>query len=156
MPRRTVEVRHQEWIAAAPDTVRAQFADLYHHIEANVHPKLKFHVLAQADGAARFTQEVRLLGLRQKDIFERTIADDGSIHDVSVHGFNKGGTLDFSFRPREREGRAGTEVDIVIRLPAPPLLGWLAPLMAKQVRREVTEAAAQDKRDIESGYPRPH
>jgi uncharacterized membrane protein len=152
MPR-TVEVKHQVWIQAPAEAVRSQFADLYHHIETNVHPKLKFEVLALEPRRARFTQEVKLLGLKQRDLFERTIDDDGSIHDVSVDGFNKGGSLDFVFTPTATEGREGTEVDITIRLPVPRLMGWLAPVLASQVRREVTAAALEDKYDLEQrGY----
>jgi len=154
MPR-SVEVRHQLWVQAPVATVQSQFADLYHHIEANVHPKLRFEVLAQEPRRARFIQEVKLLGMKQRDLFERTIADDGSIHDVSVDGPNKGGTLDFAFRPRTSDGQDGTEVDITIRLPMPPLLGWLAPLMERQVRREVTAAALEDKFDLEQRGYRP-
>ena len=36
------EVTHHEWIAAPADRVRNQFADLQHHVRANVHPKLRF------------------------------------------------------------------------------------------------------------------
>jgi len=151
MPK-TVEVRYQFWIAAPPAVVQAQFADLNHHIDANVHPNLRFEVLAQEPRRARFIQKVKLLGMWQKDLFERAIDDDGSIHDRSIDGFNKGGTLDFTFAPVEREGRAGTEVDFTIRLPTPPLLGWLAPLLHKQVLHEAMTAAEQDKRDIEGGY----
>ena len=90
MPRsRFAEVRQSMFVQAAPDTVRRQFADLDHHIEANVHPKLTFKVLSQSDAGARYTQEVRLLGLRQRDVFERTVLPGGSIHDRSVEGFNK-------------------------------------------------------------------
>jgi uncharacterized membrane protein len=155
---RTVEVKHVIWIGAPLEKVRSQFADLYHHIDANVHPKLRFEVLAQEPTRARFRQEVKLLGLRQRDLFERTIAEDGSIHDVSVDGFNKGGSLDFQFAPRQSGGKDGTEVDITIRLPLPPLMGWLAPVLAKQVKREVTQAALEDKYDLEQrGYePRLH
>lgn len=150
--RRPVEVRHQIWIAAPVKDVQSQFADVQHHIDANVHPKLKFELLAQERGHARFVQEVRLLGLRQRDLFDRRIGEDGSIHDESIDGFNKGGTLDFRFLPEARGGREGTLVDISIRLLAPPLMGWMAPLLKAQVLREVTEAAEQDKRDIEGGY----
>ena len=151
---RFVEVKHQVWIKAPPPTVRAQFADLYHHIETNVHPKLKFEVLAMEPQRACFTQEVTLLGLRQRDRFERIIDDDGSIHDQSVDGFNKGGTLDFSFTPAARQGNDGTTVDITIRLPVPRLMGWLAPVLKSQVMREVTAGALEDKYDLEQrGYP---
>ena len=150
---RFVEVAHRIWIAAPLSAVRSQFADLNHHIKTNVHPKLKFEVLEQQPGRARFTQEVKLLGLRQRDVFERTIHADGSLHDVSVEGFNKGGSLDFSFTPQAEAGRDGTVVDITIRLPLPPLMGWLAPVLRSQVRREVTAAALEDKHDLEQrGY----
>jgi hypothetical protein len=153
---RTVEVKHQMWIAASPATVKSQFADLYHHIDANVHPNLRLQVLAQEPRAARFEQKVKLLGMWQRDLFDRTIADDGSIHDESIEGFNKGGTLDTHFAPAAQDGRAGTMVDITIRIPTPPLLGWLAPVIRKQVTRELTVAILQDKNDIENVYQQRH
>ena len=36
---------------------------------------------------------------------------------------------------------SGTDVGITIRLPLPALLGWLAPVLKSQVRKEVTAAA---------------
>jgi hypothetical protein len=60
--------------------------------------------------------------------------------------------MDFGFVPASEGGRSGTRVDITIRIPTPPLLGWLAPLLKKQVLREAMAAAEQDKRDIEQGY----
>lgn len=153
---RFAEVRHAQWIAAPVETVRAQFADLDHHIRRNVHPKLRFEVLERHPHGARFVQEVRLLGIRQRDVFERHIGADGSIHDESVAGFNRGGTLDFAFHRESAGGRAGTRVDITIRLPLPPLIGpLLRPLLQAQVRKEVSAAALEDRDDIERrGYPR--
>jgi hypothetical protein len=151
---RFAEVSHQEWIAAPLALVRAQFADLQHHVRTNVHPKLRFEILVQQPRRARFVQEVRLLGIRQRDVFEREVHEDGSMLDTSVEGFNKGGTLAFRFRPEARDGRDGTTVDITIRLPLPPVIGplLLAPLRA-QVRRELRAAAAEDKYDLEvRGY----
>lgn len=156
MPR-FAEVRHEQWIAAAPATVRAQFADLDHHIRRNVHPKLRFETLQRHADGARFVQEVRLLGLRQRDVFERRIAPDGSIEDRAVEGFNRGGSLHFGFRAQPVEGVQGTLVSITIRLPLPPLVGsLLRPLLEAQVRREVRAAALEDKADLEQhGYPAP-
>jgi hypothetical protein len=154
-PSRFVEVKHQVRIQAPPESVRSQFADLYHHIATNVHPKLKFEVLLQEPRRARFTQEVKLLGLKQRDVFERTIDEDGTIHDVSVDGFNKGGSLDFVFTPLPSAGTDATAVDITIRLPVPRLMGWLAPLLKSQVTREVTAAALEDKYDLEQRGYRP-
>jgi hypothetical protein len=152
---RFAEVTHHEWIAAPLATVRAQFADLQHHIAANVHPKLRFEVLQQSATRARYVQEVRLLGLRQRDVFEREFGADGSMTDTSVEGFNKGGSLQVRFTPASRGNAAGTEVELVVRLPLPPVVGRLIrPLLEAQVRREVVAAVAEDKHDIEvRGYP---
>lgn len=150
-----VEVRHEEWIAAPIEKVRAQFADLDHHIATDVHPKLRYEVLEQGPRHARFVQEVRLLGIRQRDVFERRIADDGGIVDTSVEGFNRGGTLAFGFTPVVQAGTGGTRVAVTIRLPLPPVIGGLVkPLLERQVRRELRAAVAEDKHDLEvRGYP---
>lgn len=149
------EVLHREWIAAPVDTVRSQFADLNHHIRANVHPKLSFEVISQSPGRARYVQVVKLLGIRQRDVFEREIHADGRMVDTSVEGFNRGGSLAFEFLPALEEGRPGTAVEIRIRLPLPPLVGGLVkPLLESQIRKEVQAAAAEDKFDLEQrGYP---
>jgi hypothetical protein len=154
---RFAEVTHVEWIAAPTDTVRAQFADLDHHIRAGVHPKLSFEVLPPGRAQARYVQRVRLLGITQRDVFERVVHPDGRMVDSSVEGFNRGGSLAFDFRSEARSGRPGTAVTITIRLPLPPLIGGLIrPLLEKQVRKEVSAAAAEDRHDIEvRGYPMP-
>jgi hypothetical protein len=153
---RFAAVTHVEWIAAPEERVRRQFADLDHHIHAGVHPKLRFQVLEQSANAARYVQEVRLLGLRQRDVFVRSFPADGTMVDTSVEGFNRGGSLQFRFRPEVRAGLPGTAVEITVRLPLPPLLGaLLRPLLEREVRREVAAAAAEDKYDLEvRGYPR--
>lgn len=155
---RFAQVTHHDWIAAPVDTVRAQFADLDHHIHRNVHPKLRFEVLQRRPRGARFVQEVRLLGIRQRDVFERSLEADGSIEDRAVEGFNRGGSLSFRFVPKTVAGRAGTEVEISIRLPLPPVIGGLVrPLLEAQIRKEVRAASQEDKRDIEMlGYPGQH
>lgn len=147
------EVEHRIWIAAAPETVRRQFGDLDHHMRTNVHPRLQFHKLGAGPDRLRFAQEVRLLGILQRDVFERRWLSDGSMCDTSVEGFNMNGSLLYTFAPVARKGRDGTEVGITVRLPLPPLLGWLAPVLKAQVRREVTVAALEDKFDLEQrGY----
>lgn len=150
------EVTHLQWIAAPLPLVQAQFADLDHHIAARVHPRLHFEVLQRRADGARFVQEVTLLGVRQRDVFERRLQPDGSFEDESVEGFNRGGTLRFRFCAQVQDGRAGTQVEIRVRLPLPPVLGpLLRPLLESQIRREVTAAALEDVVDIEQrGYPR--
>jgi hypothetical protein len=151
---RYAEVRHEEWIAADLLIVKSQFADLEHHIQANVHPKLRFEVLHQSPRRARYVQEVRLLGIRQRDVFEREFGADGSMTDTSVEGFNKGGSLHFEFAAETREARAGTRVAVTIRLPLPPVVGpLLKPLLEGQIRKELLTAVAEDKHDLEvRGY----
>ena len=147
---RFAEVIHREWIAAPVNTVRAQFADVDHHIRRNVHPKLRFKVLQHKTRGTRFVQEVRLLGVRQRDVVERSLETDGSVLDRVVEGFNRGGSLCFRFTPRIAEGRGGTEVEITVRLPLPPVVGVLVrPLLEAQLRKEVRAASQEDKRDIE-------
>lgn len=148
------EVLHREWIAAPVATVQSQFADLDHHIRTNVHPKLRFQVLSQSPGRARYVQEVKLLGIKQRDVFEREIHPDGRMVDTSVEGFNRGGSLAFEFKPASQGGRAGTVVEIRIRLPLPPVVGGLVkPLLESQIRKEVQAAAGEDKFDLEQrGY----
>ena len=155
---RFAEVTHHEWIAAPLEHVRAQFADLRHHIRTNVHPKLSFQEVGSAGGAYRFEQRVKLLGIRQRDIFERSFAGDGTMTDRSIEGFNKGGSVQIAFRPESRvDGslrRDGTQVSITVKLPLPPLIGGLIrPLLCRQIRKEVVAAAAEDRHDIEvRGY----
>lgn len=151
------EVTHHEWIAAPAERVRCQFADLQHHVRANVHPKLRFEVLHLGPRSARYVQEVKLLGLRQRDVFERRFEDGGVMVDTSVEGFNKCGSLRFAFDPELRGQVSGTRVAITIRLPLPPLVGGLIrPLLVGQVRRELAAAAAEDKHDLEvRGYTMP-
>ncbi|MBL8287874.1 MAG: hypothetical protein JNL85_07820 [Rubrivivax sp.] len=150
------EVSHDEWIAAPEARVRSQFADLEHHIATGVHPKLALRVLGErgAGGALRYEQRVKLLGLTQRDVFERRFTADGAMVDTSVEGFNRGGSLAFRFTPEPRGGAEGTCVHITIRLPLPPLVGpLLRPLLQAQVRRELRAAAAEDKHDLEvRGY----
>ncbi|MES1163047.1 MAG: hypothetical protein ABUL50_08290, partial [Rhizobacter sp.] len=59
------------------------------------------------------------------------------------------------FHPELRDGRTGTDVEITVRLPLPPVIGPLIkPVLEGQIRREVRAAAAEDKHDLEvRGYP---
>jgi len=152
---RFAQVTHRQWIDAPAQTVRAQFADLDHHIRHRVHPSLRFEVLEPHSGGARFVQEVRLLGIRQRDVFERRIDAAGNIEDRAVQGFNRGGSLSVRFTPGQVDGRVGTEVDITINLPLPPVIGPLVkPLLEAQIRKALRAAALEDKTDIEiRGYP---
>ena len=113
MPRYAA-VRHEEWIAAPTDVVRAQFADLDHHIRAGVHPKLRFEVLGRDGGTVRYLQEVTLLGIRQRDVLERRLQPDGTIVDLVA-----GSGLIFEARGTPPLARDGGLFDVfAARVPA--------------------------------------
>ena len=155
MPR-FAQISHPHWIEAPLSVVQAHFADLEHHIDNAVHPALHLELLSRDASGARFVREVRRLGVRQRDVFERRIMLDGSIVDRTVAGFNKGGSLCFHFEPETVADRPGTRVEVTVRLPLPPFIGLLVkPLLQARVRRELRLAASEDRHDIvERGYPR--
>ena len=155
MPR-FAQISHPHWIEAPLSVVQAHFADLEHHIDNAVHPALHLELLSRDASGARFVREVRRLGVRQRDVFERRIMLDGSIVDRTVAGFNKGGSLCFHFEPETVADRPGTRVEVTVRLPLPPFIGLLVkPLLQARVRRELRLAASEDWHDIvERGYPR--
>ena len=149
---RFADICHDEWIAAPAARVRAQFADLRHHIDANVHPRLRLQILQQSAYRARYVQQVRWLGRWRRDVFVREFEPGGDMLDTAIAGRNKGGSLHFTFTPELRDGRVGTGVRISARLPLPPWVGvLLRPLVEARVRRELRCATAEDKHDIESG-----
>lgn len=150
------EVVHESWIVAPLPVVRAQFADLQHHVRARVHPRVELEILSEGPRRARYVQHGRLLGRPQRDVYDRLIEPDGGMVDICVAGSNKGGSLFFSFEPETRVGLAGVKVQVVVRLPLPRGLGWLKPLLAWQMRRELRAATEEDRRDIEDrGYVAP-
>jgi hypothetical protein len=111
-----------------------------------VHPKLRFDLLQRGAPGARFVQELRLLGIRQRDIFERSLEADASIDDRPVEGFNWGGGLHLRFVPKTADGCAGNEVEITARLPLPPVVGVLVrPWLEAQFRMGVRAASLKDK-----------
>jgi hypothetical protein len=149
MPR-FVEVHHHEWIEAPVAVVKAQFVDLDHHISKDVHPDFQFTVLEQRPSTARFVQDVRFFGIRQRDTFERRIETDGSFVDTSVKGFNKGGTVAFRFASEAMGAKTGTRVDVAVRIPLPPIVGpLLRPVFAAQIRKQTKTATEQDRVDLE-------
>ena len=99
---RFAEVIHALDIVAPIDKVRSQFADLDHHISTNVHPKLSFQVLEKRADGARFVQVVKLLGIKQRDVFERTVAADGTFMTRVATVSTRAAAWTFSSRLRER------------------------------------------------------
>lgn len=150
------EVVHSSWIVAPLPVVRAQFADLRHHIRAGVHPRVDLEILGEGPRRARYAERSRLLGRVRRDVYDRLIEPDGGMVDICVAGPNKGGSLMFTFEPETRVGLAGVRVDVVVRRPLTRGLGWLRPLLAWRMRRELRIAFEEDRRDIEDrGYVAP-
>lgn len=152
----SVQISIEEWIAAPFAVVRAQFADLHHHIAAGVHPKLRFEILALGERRARFVQEERLLGIRRRDVVERVIAVDRlSMLDTVIEGPHRGGSLSYRFTSATRSGREATLVAVEVCMPVPRWLSMWRPLWRAHIRRRLLEAMEEDRYDIEvRGYPR--
>jgi hypothetical protein len=49
-----IEIQHDEWVAAAPDVVRAHYTDLHHRQVARVHPHERLRQLAPGPTGPRF------------------------------------------------------------------------------------------------------
>ena len=153
---RFADIEHTLWVAAPIATVRTHFADLQHHIQAQVHSQRRYTLLARHTRGSRFVQEVRLRGGVQHDLIERRIDTDGSIHDRTVDGPNQGATQSIVFHPHIEGGERGTRVGVTLRVPLPSWAGvLLRPLRVAQVRKELSQAMEESRLDLETrGYPR--
>ena len=127
MPR-FAEVTHHEWIAAPAASVRSQFADLHHHVATNVHPKLRFEILESSPQSARYVQEVKLLGIRQRDVFEPT--------QLGVHSAVQDGVYD----ARQR-GLGVREAVPHVEVKTPSLIGLRLMLLQLAHRRFAPECS---------------
>src|SRR5581483_7063897 len=145
-------VRFSGTIRQPIDVVSRQFGDIAHHAKHSVHPDITFTVLSDRNDVCHFTQEVRLLGLRQKDeVIQRRRADGGLESEV-IEGTNKGTKIYQSFQP---QGSNATTIDFRIEAPATGIKKLLKPLFKAAIRSTVKKAFEQDRVDLEErGYPR--
>ena len=148
-----IEIQHDEWVAAAPDVVRAHYADLHHRQVARVHPRERIRQLAPGPTGPRFERIARSGWRMLRDVYERHDRADGSVLDQCVAGSNWGRSIVARFWRSNDAARAGTLVELTLTQPLRPFVGRL---MGRWLRRglesELREFAAELKQDVERGY----
>jgi hypothetical protein len=148
-----IEIQHDRWVAAAPDVVRAQYADLGHRERSRVHPHELVRQLAPGPTGPRFERVVRSGWRTVRDVYERRHQPDGSILDLCVAGANWGRTISARFLRSDDRGRTGTLVELTLTQPLRPLAGRLfGGWIRGRIERELREDAADNKADVERGY----
>ena len=143
-------VRLEKRIARPADIVAAQFMDLHHHARGGVHPDIAYRVLEHEPRRVRFRQETRLLGMKQVDVVDAVLREDGSVEYHFIEGMNRGSRIHFAF---VTNGNA-TCVDATAYL---QLSGWkrlIARPFMSAFRKIANKALEEDRIDLEScGYP---
>jgi hypothetical protein len=148
-----IEIQHDEWVAAAPDVVRAHYADLHHRQVAHVHPHERLRQLSPGPTGPRFERMARTGWRTERDLFERHERADGSVLDQCVAGAHWGRSVVARFWRSNDGVRVGTLVELTLTQPLRPVVGrllgrWLKRRLATQLR----EFAAEIKADVERGY----
>lgn len=147
-----IRVQFSGTIRQPLEVVSRQFGDIPHHARNRVHPDIDFVVLSDRNGTCRFTQEVRILGMRQKDEVLQIRRSDGSLESEVVEGTNKGMRIYQSFRAA---GAGATAIDFRIEAPATGIKKLLKPFFEIAILGTVKKAFEQDRADLEEkGYPR--
>jgi hypothetical protein len=148
-----IEIQHDEWIAAAPDVVRAHYGDLGHRQVARVHPRERLRQLEPGPTGPRFERLVRSGWRVVRDVFERSHQPDGSVVDRCVAGANWGRTITARFFRGNEGSRIGTLLELTVTQPLRPLVGRLVGgWIRRRIERELHEYAADNKADVERGY----
>jgi len=148
-----IEIQHDERIAAAPDVVRAHYADLGHRQVAHVHPRERLRQLEPGATGPRFERLARSGWRVVRDVYERRYQSDGSVVDQCVAGANWGRTITARFFRSKDGPRIGTLVELTVTQPLRPLAGRLIGRWIRaRIERELHEFAAENKADVERGY----
>ncbi len=148
-----IEIQHDEWVAAAPDIVRAHYLDLGHRQVARVHPRERLRQLAPGPTGPRFERVTRGGWHVTRDVYERRHQPDGSVVDQCVAGANWGRTITARFFRNVDGGRTGTLVELTVTQPLRPLVGRLVGRWIRgRIERELREFAQANKADVERGY----
>ena len=138
-------------IARPIDVVRRHFSDVDHHTRNPVHPDVVFTPLADSGQERRFRKTIRILGIPVVDEVVLRRQADGSITEDSVAGPNTGMRLVSRFR---EDGPDLTATTLSVEMPVRGLKRLATPLLKRFVRRQLTKALDEDRRDLESGrYP---
>ena len=138
-------------IDADATVVRRQFGDVAHHAATDVHRGVSFEVITDDAERCRYRQvsQVGPLRLRQELELERT--DHGPLVNRIVAGQFTGGAITFDVASLGDQ-RARVSARLAARLPGP--MAVLAPVLRRQVGRQLAAALVEDKRDLEGGrYP---
>jgi hypothetical protein len=143
-----VSCGHSVLIERPADEVRAQFNDVVYHATHPVHPDIKFTVLSSGDGTCRYSQELRIAGMRQVDEISNTTLFNGDLRSDYVAGMNAGGTLLVTFRP---VSDSITAVTASLRVPLRGLKALIAPVFTREAEKALRRTCEQDKRDLEAG-----
>ncbi|SRR5258706_6972151 len=134
------------------EIVSRQFGDIPHHAKHSVHPDITFVVLSDRRNVCHFTQEVRLLGLKQKDEVMQKRRADGNLESEVIEGTNKGMKIFQSF---QSQGPNATTIKLRVEAPATGIKKLLKGFFKAAVLRTVRKAFEQDRVDLEErGYPR--
>jgi hypothetical protein len=133
-------------IARPVDVVRSQFFDMEHHVRANVHDGVRFNILSHESDRCRFTQELRILGMKQKDEVLLTRDRDGNVTQEFITGLNAGGRIEVRFSP---DGDKATRVDAIASVPKRGIKRLLAPLFKIALTQIGTKLLEEDRRDLE-------
>ena len=148
-----IEINHDQWMAAAPDVVRAHYTDLHHRQVARIHPRERIRPLAPGPTGPRFERVARSGWRTLRDVYERHERADGSVLDQCVVGSNWGRSLVARFWHSDDGARSGTLIELTLTQPLRPFVGRL---MGRWLRRrlesELREFAAELKVDVERGY----
>ena len=148
-----IEIQHDEWMAAAPEVVRAHYADLHHREAAGVHPRERLRQLAPGAVGPRYERIVRSGWGLASDVFERLHRPDGSILDQCVAGPHWGRCIVARFWRSHDGARTGTLVELTLTQPLRPLLGRLGGRWFRsRLESELRQFAAEDRADLERGY----
>ena len=148
-----IDIQHDEWVAAAPDLVRAHYTDLHHRQVARVHPRERIRQLAPGPTGPRFERVARSGWRTLRDVYERHERADGSVLDQCVAGSNWGRSIVARFWRSNDAARTGTLVELTLTQPLRPFVGRVAGRWLRRgLESELREFAAELKRDVERGY----
>lgn len=146
---KAVIVRRYGGVIERPvEEVRAQYCDMRYHVLHNVHTDIRFTIHDVGETTCRFSQEVRLAGMRQIDDIVNTLLPNGDLRSDFTGGMNKGGTLFVRF---QRVNANATAVSAELRVPLRGLKVTIAPVLGAAAEAALEKAFAQDKRDLEGG-----
>jgi len=148
-----IEIQHVRRVAAAAQTVRAQYVDLHHRELARVHPREQLRERAPGPAGPRFECQARAGWSKGIDLFERDERADGSVLDRCVSGPHWGRSLVARFLPLADGARAGTLLELTLTQPLRPVLGrFLGHWLRVRLEAELREFAHEIKVDVERGY----